>query len=46
MSVEGSRWTKFRNKVEHEAEKVGKTALHALETKVVGAAIEAAGKKR
>jgi hypothetical protein len=43
MSVEGSRWTKFRDRVEHAVETAGKAAL---EKEIVGAAIAAAGKKR
>jgi hypothetical protein len=44
MSVEGSRWTRFRDKVKHAAEKAGKVAVPVLEQKLVGAAISAAGK--
>jgi hypothetical protein len=44
MSVEGSRWTKFRDKVKHAAEKVGKAAVPVVGQKLVGAAISAAGK--
>jgi hypothetical protein len=46
VSVEGSRWTKFRDKVKHAAEKAGKEALPVVGGKVAGAAIAAAGKKR
>jgi hypothetical protein len=46
MSVEGSRWTRFRDKVKHAAEKVGKAAAPVLGQKIAGAAIAAAGKKR
>jgi hypothetical protein len=43
--VEGSRWTKFRDKVKHAARRVGKEVTHGLEQKAIGAVIAAAGKK-
>jgi phosphoribosyl-ATP pyrophosphohydrolase len=47
MLVEGSRWTKIRDKVTHEAEKVGEEALEHVAA--VGAAdlvVAALGRKR
>jgi hypothetical protein len=44
MCVEGSRWTRFRDKVKHAVEKVWKEVRAALGIKVVGELI--AGRKR
>ncbi|PNF31073.1 hypothetical protein B7P43_G17058 [Cryptotermes secundus] len=44
VSVEGSKWTKIRDKVKHEAEKVGKIAVPVLEKKLVEVAVSRVGK--
>jgi hypothetical protein len=46
MLVEGSRWTKFRNKLTHGAKKIGEEAGHILEHKAGAAAVAALLRKR
>jgi hypothetical protein len=44
MSVEGSRWTKFRDKVKHAIKEIWKAVVYVLGQKLIGAAISAVGK--